>query len=342
MLNFSIISRGYLVRPMHDGLVANGCQVQLQPDMEKWDFQNCDYLLLHGPADPIGTMIKRLGIAADIPPLVVWYSEQVPNPKRPAWMVRLLSRLRYAAEPWYGEKLAGGGKSRSTSVKMPPGFVRWRRIGELLALHSMGCLRLVCTFSRTQKDFLEKLGLPAVELPFGHHPDFGTALNLPRDIDILFLGSTSDYRRRRLFPSILSKFAEKGIPLMIVDGSPERGAYYGDERTRLLNRTKILLNVMKQPWDDPTFRLLLAAANGTLLLSEPVWESSLWGYTPNVHFAACELDRLAETAARYLHDEPARLEMASWAAVDITQNSGMAQMTGQLIDLLDQHKEPGH
>jgi len=327
---------------MHDGLLANGCQVRLQPDMEKWDFQNCDFLLLHGPADPIGMMIKHLGTAADLPPLVVWYSEQVPNPKRPAWIVSNLSRLRYAAEPWYDQKLAGTGKSRSTSLKVPPGFVRWRRVGELLALHSMGCLRLVCTFSLTQKDFLERLGLPSVVLPFGYHPDFGTALNLRRDIDILFLGTITDNRRRRLFPSIISKFAEKGLQLKIVDGSPKGGAYYGDERTRLLNRTKILLNVMKQPWDDPTFRLLLAAANGTLLLSEPVMDSSLWGYTPNVHFAACKLDQLAEIAAKYLHEEPARLELTTRATVDVTQNSGMAQMAGKLIDLLAQRKEPGH
>jgi hypothetical protein len=140
----------------------------------------------------------------------------------------------------------------------------------------------------------------------------------------------------------MRKFADKNIQLKIIDGSPERGRYYGEERTRLLNRTKILLNVMKQPWDDPTFRLLLAAANGALLLSEPVWESSLWSYTPNVHFAACELDQLAESAAYYLHDEPARLQITARAGADITQKSGMAQMAGQLIDLLKLQEEPGH
>jgi hypothetical protein len=177
-------------------------------------------------------------------------------------------------------------------------------------------------------------------LPFGYHPDFGRNLNLPRDNDVLFLGTTSDARRKRIFPILEKAFAEKDIRLRIIDGSPKSGTYYADDRTQLLNRTKILLNVVKQPWDNHIFRLLLASANGTMLLSEPVWEKSQWNYRPGVHFVSCELEMMAETARSYLNDETARLAIVNRAHADIVQESGMTQMAGLLLDRLKDLNEP--
>lgn len=335
MLRFSIISQGYLVRPMQDGLAANGCQVRLQQDPAGWDFRDSDYLLLHGPAKPIGRLVRRLKSLPDAPPLIVWYSEQVPNPQLPAWLARMLCKLRYATESWYDQRWLVRQAGQGSSSPAAPGFDRWRRVGELLALHTSGRLRLVCTFSQTHTNFLQELGLPAVTLPFGYHPDFGEDLQMPRDIEVLFLGSTRDARRRRLFPAIQDQFDKRGIQLQIVDGSPARGAAFGEERTRLLNRTRIFMNLMKQPWDDPSFRLLLAAANGAMLLSEPVMDTSLGRFSAGVHFAACELNQLAETAAHYLQEEPARLEITAQAAEDIVQGNRMESMAARLLERLE-------
>lgn len=332
MLTFSIISQGYMVQPIHDGLVECGCQVRLQPEVGKWDFRHCDYLLLHGPANPIGNLIRELKRLGDIPPLIIWFSEQVPDLRTPIWRAGLLSRLRYLLDPWYDEKLAPWLQSHSNKKLPVPGIIRWRRVGELLALHATGCLKLVCTFTRTQKEFLERLGLPSWVLPFGYHPHFGQKYDLQRETEVLFLGTTSDVRRKRLFPNLQQAFVREGIELKIVDGSPERGAYYGNERTMLLNRTNILLNVMKQPWDDPIYRLLLATANGCLLLSEPVQESSRWKFVPGIHFASCELDQLAQSARYYLDNATAKQEILNKAEEAILHRSSMTQMAGLLLE----------
>lgn len=341
MVNFTIISQGYLVRPIRDSLAAHGCQVHLQPEMDQWDFRNTDYILLHGPAYPIGSMVRRIKKTADAPPIIVWYSEPVPDPSTPVWLARTMSRMRYFAEAWYDERLAGWISSVSRKKLHAPGFVRWRRIGELLALQATSRLKMVCTFSQSQADFLRSLGLPAAVVPFGYHPDFGRYLDLPRDIDVLFLGTIGDTRRKRIFPALMLAFAEKNVHLRIIDGSHSSGFYVGEDRTLLLNHTKILLNVVKQPWDNHIFRLLLASANGALLLSEPVWEKSRWKFIPGIHFVSSELGQMAETARFYLDNEPARLEIINRTQSDIVQEMSMAKMAGLLLDQLKDLDKPG-
>jgi hypothetical protein len=333
MLRITILSKGHLVQPMIDGLIANGCEVSHQPAMESWDFQNCDYLLLHGPANPIGPMIRQLRKIRDFPPVVFWYSEQIPSPNTPTRFGRLYCQIRYSMEGWYDEKMVGWVSKPLGGFGLP-GLVRWRRVGELMALCSLGSLRLVGSFSQTQHDFLTRLGLPAVVLPFGYHPHFGRRLNFDREKDIVFLGTVSDLRRKRWMPAIKSELEKKNVKLVIIDGSIERGQYYGEERTRLLNRTKILLNIMKQPWDDPLFRFWLASANGALLLSEPVWQTSLGGLVPNDHIAVCNLEQIAETAVYYLNNESARKAVVERAYTEFVEKSTMEKAVEHLLNQL--------
>lgn len=253
----------------------------------------------------------------------------------------MMSSPRYFAESWYDEKLAGWISSLSRKKLLAPSFPRWRRVGELLALKETKRLGLVCTFCQTQTDFLRGLGLPVMVLPFGYHSDFGRNLNLPRENDVLFLGTTNDARRKRIFPILQKAFAEKDIRLRIIDGNPNTGTYFADDRTQLLNRTKILLNVVKQPWDNHIFRMLLASANGTMLMSEPVWEKSRWNYIPGVHFVSCELEHMAESARSYLNDEPARLAIVNRAHIDTVEEWSMTQMAGRLLNRLKDLDEPG-
>jgi hypothetical protein len=97
--------------------------------------------------------------------------------------------------------------------------------------------------------------VPSAVVPFGYHPSFGEPLGLERDIDVVFLGSLRDRRRSRIVGSLQAELKRRNIGLLIKDGSRERGYAYGDERTRLLNRSRIMLSIMRQPWDDLLFRV---------------------------------------------------------------------------------------
>ncbi len=66
------------------------------------------------------------------------------------------------------------------------------------------------------------------------------------------------------------------------------------ERTELLNRSKLVLNIMRQPWDDPVFRILLASANGATVLSEPVRDGG--PFIAGRHFIAAPLDEIMSVA----------------------------------------------
>jgi hypothetical protein len=334
MLRIGVISQGRLVQPITDGLIANGCEVQHRSGSDTWDLRDCDYLLFHGPAYPIGKMIHQLKDLSDYPPLIAWYSEQIPNPYTPLWLVSLLSRIRFAMESWYDDHLLPWWDARRSKKAILPGLGRWRRVGEIVYLHSVGRLKLICTFSHTQTRFFKRLGLPAVEIPFGHNPHFGRLLNLPRDLDVVFLGSSNDFRRKRWLPTIEKKLAKSSIKLIIKDGSLARGSCYDEERTHLLNRTKILLNVMKKPWDDPIYRLLLASANGTLLLSEPIWATSRGRFLPDEHFVQCELDQISEKIEYYLRNDSARDPIVQNVSREISEHMTMDRMVADLLQRL--------
>jgi hypothetical protein len=120
----------------------------------------------------------------------------------------------------------------------------------------------------------------------GSHPWFGTLLDGQRDDDIVFLGSTRD-GRRQIVPHLPAEFARLAITVAVRDGSPQHGDVSGQERARLPDRTKILPHIVRQPWDDPAFRLVLDAGP----------------FEPGRHFAMAPLDDLVG-AVEHFHQLP--------------------------------------
>jgi hypothetical protein len=119
--------------------------------------------------------------------------------------------------------------------------------GEFAWLHSKGFLRLLAVLTPSHRDYFAKLGVPSKVIPYGYHKSFGRPLGLTRDIDVVFLGSLRDRRRSRIVSDLNQKLNKLGIKFVIKDGSRARGYAFGEERTQLLNRAKISLNIMRQP-----------------------------------------------------------------------------------------------
>ncbi len=168
----------------------------------------------------------------------------------------------------------------------------------------------------------------------GYHRSFGERLALNRDIDVLFLGSTRDRRRRQSLGKIAAELADRAITLEIRDGSPPHGYVFGHDRTVLLNRSKILLHIGRQPWDDPAFRMLYAAACGTMLLSEDLWPTSTGPFRVGEHLATSSLSRMADSIQFYLEHEEERRRIAENAYTLITTRMTMGQMVRRILDAL--------
>ena len=89
-----------------------------------------------------------------------------------------------------------------------------------------------------------------------------------------------------------------------------------------------MLNFMRQPWDDAIYRFLLAAANGVLLLSEPLQFESRGPLKPGVHFVECALDGFVKKIAEILDTPSSRDPIVENAYNLIDSDLTMKRMAG--------------
>jgi hypothetical protein len=327
---------GGMIQPIADGLVSNGVEVTVFARDSSWDFDKCDIIISYGPMQSIVEIVLRLGTMDHVPPMVMWYTEPPPSPNIPRILVHALARVRYSVEAaFHSYRAVHQLLNHKPLSPVVTRLGRFRALGELLALHQSGFLKLVCVFTYTSLDLLRSYALPVTEIPMGYHPTFGRRLDIARDIDVVFLGSTRDRRRQRLVSNLEVSLSKMGVSFVIKDGSPTRGYVFGEERTVLLNRAKILINIMRQPWDDPVFRLLLAAPNGATFLSEEVRSSSTGPFRPGEHLITVCVDDLAEAIAYYIN-RPREREEIAWNAYDfVTSQLTMERVTRKLLQKLE-------
>lgn len=327
---------GGLGTAVADGFAQSGCIVHTLSPQSSWDFSECDFLVTYGPMQSMVWVISRLTKMVQLPPLVVWFTEQVPQPSFPGFMTYLAARFRYSFEKFFcsSQSMSNGMYSPKLLLGMFKRAGRLRALGEMLALRQGNLLNLICVFTDTHLHFLRRYGLPVTSIPMGYHPQFGERLALERDIDVVFLGSTRDKRRRWLIHELEDKLSAQGIAFVVKDGSPKHGYVFGRERTILLNRAKIMLNVMRQPWDDPVFRLLLAAPNGAMLLSEKLLPTSTGPFRPGEHLAMADLTDMVDTIKYYLSHEDERQRIAECAYDLVTRHLTMGKMSLEVLHAL--------
>jgi hypothetical protein len=163
-------------------------------------------------------------------------------------------------------------------------------------------------------------------VPLGYQAEHGRDLGIERDIDVLFLGDLNVPRRRRL----LERLSAKGIGVHAT-GSWFATETWGEERTRLLNRSKILLNLQRFPGELAGNRMILGMANKALVISEPIFLPG--PYQPETHWVPAALDEMPGTIARYLADVQRRQAIVE-AGYDLVVNRlTLAQSTQQIVAL---------
>jgi hypothetical protein len=175
--------------------------------------------------------------------------------------------------------------------------------------------------------FLSERGIAADWVPLGYEPSYGRDLGLPRDIEVLFLGAQDVPRRNRL----LRGLRKKGIQIEAA-GSYVDPSCWGEERTKLLNRTKIMLNLARTPGEFPDLRLILGMANKALVISEPIYRPD--PFVAGRHFVSSSIGEMPETIRYYLAHDAERAAINERAHRLITQDVTMEGSVSRILDLI--------
>jgi len=244
------------------------------------------------------------------PFVIVWYSEPLPFPRASGLRLEPLN-LREIAKIVLRDRRITDAHSNARHM---------RRIAR------EGIVDLLTVAARSYQAFLAEEGIGSELIPVGYHPVHGHLLDLERDIDVLFLGDLRVRRRKR----ILRRLERDGLPVRAI-GSYADPTYWGEGRTQILNRAKIVLNLPRHPGLLAESRWPVTMSTGGLLLSEPVYLPG--PYEPGRHYVEAEIDQMAETARRYLNDEEARLRITDEAHRFVTQELTLERSFADLLEL---------
>jgi hypothetical protein len=302
--------------------------------------------LAHEPVDPetdivftyapygrwmhIPRQISRIP-AEKRPLLVHWNTEGLPPPSVP----RLLQQGLGAARSWFDESLKAltttpiGGLVRGLDGFFRYRMLRYRYVGDYLRTNRLGIPFLLVDISALHARRLSAMGVPCINIPFGSSIRWHADLKLERDIDVLWIGSHGSWRRTTELNRIDKALAERNIRFHKVDG---RSApfVHGDERTALINRSRIVLNLMRTPYDDNTLRHFIAMPNRALVVSERMLRHNP-GLQPGVHYVEAAPDEIPDTIRYYLDHDDLREEIVEKAYQATTRELSMHEMVRKII-----------
>jgi Glycosyl transferases group 1 len=257
------------------------------------------------------TLERIAALPADERPLVlVWHTEPLPMPDAAG--------------------LRGQTLTARERVKV---VLRDRRVNDhysnsryLRQLAAQGTADVLAVATGAYRAYLEQEGIAAELVPLGYHPSHGRLLDGERDIDVIFLGDFRLPRRRR----ILRRLGREGVGVVTL-GDYVNPELWGEGRVELMNRVKIALNIPRLEGHLPDLRLLVAMANGALVVSEPLYLPE--PYVPGVHYVEAPVEELAQTIRHYSADEGARLQITDTAHRFVTTELTLDRSFSRLLDL---------
>ncbi len=179
----------------------------------------------------------------------------------------------------------------------------------------------------TRASYLERHGIMAGFAPVGYHPLWGEPRSVAKDIDVLFLGRVKTGTRKRMVPRIMSQLAAKGFKTRIAEA-----ACFGEERTELLNRTRVVLNIMKFPWEFAGMRLLMSIGCRALVISDTCADTR--PYHAGKHFVSSEIAGMADAAAYYLEHQEERRGFAESAYSDLRSGLTVGKTVEKMLDVV--------
>jgi hypothetical protein len=249
------------------------------------------------------------------------------GPRRPrvvVWMTEPLVPPRASGLPWPRRTHRDWIKLALRDRRVIDARSNERRT---VALVREGLIDAVATTTLARVERFAEVGIDAAWVPQTLGPKQRADLGLERDIPVLFLGAMTVPRRRL----IAWRLRRAGVELTAV-GDWHDPRYWGEERTRLLNRAVITLNINRFPGNFPDTRFNLAAANRSLIVSEPVYRPD--PYVAGETHVEAETADLAAALTRWLADEDGRERMVSAAYETVTTRLERERSVATLSALL--------
>lgn len=247
------------------------------------------------------------------PTFVHWNTEGLVNLSIPYRVGMAVGAFR----SWVGQLNDSGERWAQILMRYSPLYLinsRMRgalRLGDYYYAHRKGWLDVFADISIICARGFSDHGLPAIHVPFGASPLWYADLNLERDIDVLWMGMRGTRRRGRILDRLHEKLNAHGIRFHVADGI-KNPFVFGEERTRLLNRAKITVNILRTWWSENSLRFAFAAPNRSLIVSEKVLPRSP-AYKPGIHYVSAPVEKLAKSILYYLDHEEERLRIVESA-----------------------------
>lgn len=303
-----------IAEAIHNELALLGCQPTFF-SVGSAIPEGSDTVFTFGPYGKMLPLVRQLAStpAADRALLVHWNTEGLPDLRLPwrltrflgagrTWLERVRHRLEQTPGRFSGHALLSLLDSR---------MLRFRYVGDYHYASDRGILNVLADSSAIYTHLRTRRGLPALFAPWGSVPHWYADLNLERDIDVLWMGSRKSRRRRKIVDRIRNELQKEGVEIYMADNE-ENPFIFGDERTHILNRAKITLNVTRTWYDDNFSRFSMAAPNRSLIVSETMLPHCP-DYRAGVHYVEVEAQALAQTILAYLRRPAARAPIVEQA-----------------------------
>jgi len=184
---------------------------------------------------------------------------------------------------------------------------------------------VVACSTPTRVAFLRQCGIAARFVPLGFHCAWGELGTSERDIDVLFVGTCHSPSRRSLVPEVLRQLSDWGYSTREANVFP-----CGLQRTQLLQRARVVLNVLRFPWEFPGPRLFASAACGALCVSNEAVQNE--PFEAGLHFIRAPRTRMAESISWYLTHEEERRRHAARALQSFTADLGLVDSLEKLLE----------
>jgi len=271
---------------------------------------DADVLLLLGDCLHFESFLKNYSRSAKTQRVVLWQVDPLPPPgifgeieknglrfvKYYLFAMNRSRRLRSVLKK--GLSFLAGNVCNYGAVDTEDYYQAVRRYFWLKANIPAGLIDDIYVSTIPKQKSLESMGISSRFVPFGNHPFFGSrVLGIERDIDVLFFGAAK-LRRKIKLARLKRELKKKGIKYVFTKG------VFGKDRELLLNRSKLSLNLVNQPWDFPGMRFQFYMSCGSAVISERLADTD--PYVPGMHYASSDINNLADTIELYSKDDNKR------------------------------------
>lgn len=253
--------------------------------------------------------------------------ERMPPSRRPTTII-------WHAEPLPPPRASGLQWPRPGAREIAKIVVRDSRASDVYSnywtlrrLAKRGLPHLLAVTTGERASFLAERGIEATVVPYGYQQTDGRDLGLERDLDVLLLGANHIRRRKEA----VSRLRRAGIRVEAL-GSYSDAALWGEERTKLVNRVKIMLSVSRFPGTFAGKRFVIAMACNALVVSDPLYEPA--PYVRGEHFVEASLEEMPELIEHYLANQGERRRIAQQGHDFVTSELTMRRNVLRLLDLV--------